>query len=367
MADPHDFTRRFADQIYKCSRCGFCQAVCPVYGLSRRPAHNARGKMLLLKEVLEGRLDFSREMMEVLSQCTTCATCTQNCPSGMRVTEIIKAARRDILRRGLCHPVFQDMERSLKEHGNVFGPAGSFDPRHRRGQKAAYAFFPGCAGSYLAPEGSQAALGVLDRLGVDYTLIGESCCFGLLVEAGFDFRLDLVEKNLNAILSSGAHSLLTACPHCLQVFNTAAPYEPLRKAGVRVLHLSQFLAGFEWDVRTEATIAFHDPCYLGRHAGLYQEPRRTIRQIAPGFVELPRNRAEALCCGAGGGVGRAFAQNSLALAGLVLAQAREVGAGILLTECHLCAHNLAQASPAAGEMKIMTTAHLLGELMGVGM
>ena len=366
MADPYEFTRRFADQIYKCSRCGFCQAVCPVYGLTHRPVHNARGKMLLLKEVLEGRLDFSRELMEVLSQCTTCATCTQNCPSGMQVTEIIKAARRDMIKSGVCHPVFADMARAIDEHGNVFGPAGSADFKGGRGQKAEYVFFLGCAGRYLAKKASRAAMGILDLLGMDYTLVKESCCFGLPAEAGFDFRPDLVERNLKAILSTGAHSLITACPHCFQVFNKSTAYEPLRAAGVKVLHLSQLLAGIAWGVKTELSVSFHDPCYLGRHAGLYEPPRQIIRQIAPGFVELPQSRAEALCCGAGGGAGRAFAQNSLALAGRVLAQARQAGAKVLLTDCHLCAHNLAQAMPAIGDIKVMTIAHLLGELLGQG-
>ncbi|MFH1057436.1 MAG: (Fe-S)-binding protein, partial [Pseudomonadota bacterium] len=104
MEAKYDFTRKYQDQIIKCSRCGFCQAVCPVFGATLRPAYNARGKMLLLKEVLEGKLELSQEMVETLFQCTTCAACAHNCPSGVNVPEIIKAVRRDMVNIGTCHP-----------------------------------------------------------------------------------------------------------------------------------------------------------------------------------------------------------------------------------------------------------------------
>jgi Fe-S oxidoreductase len=110
MEAKYDFERKYREQILRCSRCGFCQAVCPVYGATLRPGLNARGKMLLLKEVMDGRIDLSDELIETLFQCTTCASCTHNCPSGVQVPEIVKTARMDMVNIGSCHPAFTGMK-----------------------------------------------------------------------------------------------------------------------------------------------------------------------------------------------------------------------------------------------------------------
>ncbi|MDQ1333440.1 MAG: glycolate oxidase iron-sulfur subunit, partial [Thermodesulfobacteriota bacterium] len=71
MTSNYEFEKEFREQILRCSRCGFCQAVCPVFGATLRPALNARGKMLILKEVMDGKLDLNDELIETLFQCTT--------------------------------------------------------------------------------------------------------------------------------------------------------------------------------------------------------------------------------------------------------------------------------------------------------
>ena len=79
MTEKYRFEEKFCDQIRRCSNCGFCHAVCPVFGLTMRPALSARGKMLMLQEVIEGNLDLDQELIETLCQCTTCANCSTNC------------------------------------------------------------------------------------------------------------------------------------------------------------------------------------------------------------------------------------------------------------------------------------------------
>jgi Fe-S oxidoreductase len=110
-------------------------------------------------------------------------------------------------------------------------------------------------------------------------------------------------------------------------------------------------------------VTYHDPCDLGRHCGIYEEPRNTIGKIAPNFVEMPDNREGALCCGAGGGVRGAFAKNSIAMARRRLAQAEEVGAEIVLTECNSCVHNLANAKLRKQKFKIYNTTQFINQLM----
>ena len=363
MSEKHPLLATFRDQIQRCSRCGFCQAHCPVFGTSLRPALNARGKMLLLKEVLEGSLELNEELVESLFQCTTCASCTVNCPSGVDVPTIIKAARKEMVGLGACHPAFVAMDQVLEQNPNIYAEDEPGDFEAPRGKQAEVVYFMGCVGQYREEEATEAALEVLGHLGVDYTLIDEVCCSGVLEDVGFDIKPALAAKNLELILATGAETLVTGCPYCFRTFNNKQIYAPLKEAGVEILHLSQFLANRDLGVITDQVVTYHDPCDLGRHTGIYAEPRRTIQTLAPNFVELPHHHADALCCGAGGGVRGAFAKNSLDMARRRLAEVDQVGAEVVLTECNSCVHNLANAKLRAQKFRVLTTAQFIAELI----
>lgn len=363
MEPKYDFARKYREQVLKCSRCGFCQAVCPVYGATLRPALNARGKMLLLKEVMEGRIDLSDELIESIFQCTTCASCTLNCPSGVDVPEILKQARKDMVSIGSCHPAFIGMHEVLKTHTNIYADDETPDFERERNRKASCVYFMGCVGAYREEEATLATLDLLDRLEVDYTLVDEVCCSGVLEDVGYNLNRELARRNIETILATGASTLITGCPYCYRTFTNHEAYTPLRESGLRIVHLSQFLKDMPFQVQTDLRVTYHDPCDLGRHCGIYDEPREIIRKIAPNFVEMPHNRADALCCGAGGGVRGAYPKNSLAMARRRLQEAEEVEAEVVLTECNSCVHNLANAKLRKQKFRIFTTAQFINTLM----
>jgi Fe-S oxidoreductase len=363
MEAKYDFARKFRDQVLRCSSCGFCRARCPVFGLTKRPALNARGKMLVLKEVMDGTIDLGDELVETLFQCTTCASCAEQCPSGVNVPEIIKQARKDMVQIGSCHPAFVGMNKVLQTHTNIYAEEEPEDFERERNKKAENVYFIGCVGSYREDEATLGTLNLLDRLEVDYTLIDEVCCSGVLEDVGYEINKDLAKQNVERILATGANTLITGCPYCSRTFNNKEEYETLRHEGVKVIHISQFLKDFDLRVKTDKRVTYHDPCDLGRHCGIYEEPREIIRKIAPDYVEMRRNRADALCCGAGGGVRGAYAKNSIAMARQRLKGVEEVGAEILLTECNSCAHNLRNAKLRAQKFKIYTTTQFINELM----
>jgi Fe-S oxidoreductase len=363
MRDKYDFETKYRDQILRCSRCGFCQAVCPVYGATLRPACNARGKMLVLKEVMDNRIELNDELVETLFQCTTCANCFQNCPSGVNVPEIIKQVRKDMVHIGSCHPAFTGMNKVLQEHDNIYAEAEPEDFERERNKQAQYVFFIGCVGSYREDESTMATLDLLDRLEVDYTLIDEVCCSGVLEDVGFSVNTRLAQLNVERILATGATTIITGCPYCYRTFNNKEAYALLKEKGVGLVHISQFLKNFPLPVTTDKRVTYHDPCDLGRHCGIYEEPRETIRRIAPNFVEMRHHHADALCCGAGGGVRGAFAKNSIAMARRRLEEADEIEADVVLTECNSCVHNLANAKLRKQKFKVCTTTEFINELM----
>ncbi len=319
--------------------------------------------MLILKEVMDGSIDLSDELVETLFQCTTCASCSEQCPSGVNPPEIIKQVRKDMVNLGICHPAFEGMNRILQEHTNIYAEDEPEDFERERNKKADFVFFIGCVGSYRENEAAMATLDFLDHFKVDYTLIDEVCCSGVLEDVGYEINKNLVQKNIDLILDTGAKTVITGCPFCSRTFNNKTQYDRLKQEEIKVIHISQFLKDFDPGVKTDKLVTYHDPCDLGRHCGIYEEPREIIRKIAPNFVEMRHNRANALCCGAGGGVRGAFAKNSIAMARRRLEEAAEIDAEVILTECNSCVHNLKNAKFRAQEFRIFTTTEFLNHLL----
>lgn len=363
MEAKYDFESEFRDQVLRCSSCGFCQAVCPVFAATLRPSYNARGKMLVLKEVMGGTIELNDELIETLFQCTACASCEINCPSGVNVPEIIRQVRRDMVKIGSCHPAFTGMNEVLQKNTNIYAEDEPEDFERERDKKAEFVYFIGCVGSYREDEATLATLDLLDRLKVDYTLIDEVCCSGVLEDVGYPITEGLARKNIDLILATGAKAVITGCPYCSRTFNSKPQYAELKDKGIKVIHIIQFLKDFDFGVKTDKLVTYHDPCDLGRHCGIYEEPRRIIQKIAPNFVEMAHNRVDAICCGAGGGVRGAYPKNSIAMARQRLQEVEEVGAEVVLTECNSCLHNFSNARLRKQVFKIYNISQFINELM----
>jgi Fe-S oxidoreductase len=185
----------------------------------------------------------------------------------------------------------------------------------------------------------------------------------VLEDVGFEINKDLAERNVESILATGAKRVITGCPYCWRTFNAKPDYAVLEQRGVTVIHITQLLKEFDWEVKTEKRVTYHDSCDLGRHCGIYAEPRLTIGKIAPNFVEMPHNHDDALCCGAGGGVRGAYAKNSIAMARRRLKEVEETGAEVVLSDCNSCIHNLVNAKLRKQKFEIRTTAEFINMLM----
>ena len=292
---------------------------------------------------MDGRLAFGQELQEVFYQCTGCANCVLNCPAGVNVAEVLQEARKEMVRKGEGLPVFEGLQQVLDRQANIYGEDRRENLRREKNKQAEYIFFIGCVGSFREIESTRQTLNLLDRLKVDYTLIDEACCSGILEEVGYPISEDRVRENCQRILKTGAKTIITGCPYCFRTFNRTPSYAPLRDQGIRIMHLTQFLEAVDFGVTTEKRITYHDPCDLGRHSKIFGEPRRIIQRITPNFVEMAHNQGQALCCGAGGGLRAAYPGMSIKMAGSCLREATDLGADILLTNCNSCLHNLSNA------------------------
>jgi len=189
-------------------------------------------------------------------------------------------------------------------------------------------YYPGCLTHYALPQIEKNYLSVLTALGVDYVFVPEfSCCGSPVKHAGYmdDFAC-LTGKNREFVKKYGVGKIITNCPAC---------YRVLSDAEFKVEHVTQTISARLERVkaRHSGKITYHDPCHLGRHSGIFDEPRRILAHIGFAVVELPKCRQDSLCCGGGGGLRTNYPDVSVKVARFVLGQLQTKR---LVTTCPMC-------------------------------
>jgi Fe-S oxidoreductase len=355
-----EFAREY--DLYGCIQCGKCTGGCP---MTLKTQLNIR--RLIYETLVAGRR-FDLSDIEVLWDCTTCNTCTARCPKEVNPMEIIVGMRSALVEGGRVPSTVKTALESVFRQGNplTFARADRAawvgDRQIQNiadlGEEADFLYFVGCTPSYdprIHPT-TTALVSAFDRAGLSFGILGEEeqCCGSevrRLGEAGL-FEM-LTEDNLELFQELGVQRLVTVSPHCYNVF--AHDY-PRNGWNLEVQHYSELLADLlhegklSFSGRLDALVTYHDPCYLGKHNGIYDPPRTILKSI-PGLelVEMDRSRERSLCCEGGGG--RMWLEGTNReekLAGRRVQEAVETGAQILATACPFCVLTLEEAAKLAG-------------------
>lgn len=342
-------------ELYSCSRCGFCRVwgregvehVCPTYPFSPGwETQYARGRVRLAQATLKGQVEPNQAFLEHAYACTLCGSCEAHCPVGVPLVDIFHAWRVDLAAAGHALPAHRQVLDGMRRHLNPYGPRPDVIAEPR---PATVLFYPGCTTNRMAGEIVTAVSGILDRLGLDGALFADDTCCGFpLYELGqVDAARDMARLTLERIARYRPQVLLTTCPACYKTFKHILPEELGLAVPWDVQHISTFLLPHVQGrlsarpprnaASPAVTVTWHDPCVLGRHLGMYEEPRELLRAV-PGLElrEMAANRQGALCCGAGGGV--YFACQKMANEAVVhrLRQAVELKVEAIVTSCPNC-------------------------------
>jgi glycolate oxidase iron-sulfur subunit len=415
----------FYEELSKCSKCGFCQAFCPVYAVTGIETMTARGRNAQLMGVIEGRLSIP-EIEDALSSCLLCRGCLPNCYSGVRTDEVVRGGRealleakgpgvfkRTVFKSVLPYPKRMDailrfasiskktgipalMEKVFKRKEGLRivdallrdAPGGTLRERFKgykggRGtDKKRVAYFPGCGFNYLLPDVGEATIKVTERLGYDVHIPDSNCC-GLPPYA-YGYTEDakgLVKRNIEAL--EGFEIILTECGSCSSFLKKYAELlsgdpdyaERAREISERVVDSSEFIYKHLGQPQGAAPtpdssllaprslrVTYHDPCHLSRYQGIAKEPREIIKSISGiEFVELPE---ADWCCGGAGSYSIVNNEISMKILDRKMNNLKKTGADILATSCPSCMIQLSYGVRRAGvNVRIMHVNQLLAQAL----
>jgi Fe-S oxidoreductase/nitrate reductase gamma subunit len=379
VAQAADYTWKQRLDFDACISCGRCEEVCPAMMAGHpfsprefiqanrdlvRKADGANGHAKAAEggnggngdgaktfDVVGGALD-----EKFIWYCRTCTACMEVCPASIdHVDTLMEVRRNELLMKGRAPTEAQRAIKLLQQTGNPFGPRGQRSEWIEQmkvtvippGGDVDVLFWIGCCTTYDPTKQKIAAdlFKLLDHCGITYGVLGadEQCCGDparLIGDEGL-FQ-EIAKAQVERIKSRTFRVLLVNCPHCYNVLKNEYPQFG---GSFKIAHHAEFLHEMLWSgalkpVSGEARrIVYHDPCYLGRYANIYEAPREVLKAIPGAAVaEMGSHKDQSLCCGGGGGHYWMDLKSTTGdrINNLRVDQARAAGADLIVTGCPYC-------------------------------
>jgi Fe-S oxidoreductase len=332
-----------------CYQCGLCDTVCP---------WNRVRTFSMRKIVRQAAFGLTEIESDDMWLCSTCGRCPELCPRGVKIIECGVSLRRIATEYGIfpgsAEPV-PAISESLKAEGNPLREQRKDRANWAEGlgvqtftEGMEYLYFPGCYLCYdpRLKKVAQATAHILKKAGTAFGILGEAenCCGESIRKTGDEELFKrLARQNIKTFIENGVKKILVSSPHCFHTFKNEYPEFMVN---FEVVHISQYLfelidrGKLDLTGQYKKKVTYHDPCYLGRHNGIYDEPRQALRRV-PGLelVEMADSLEESLCCGGGGGRIWMETVKGERFSDLRVRQAVAAGAEVLVTSCPYCITN----------------------------
>ncbi len=357
-----------------CAQCHYCR-VCPVYTVVGWESVSPRGRTFLLKSKALKDFSFDEESVEEFYKCTTCGACEAVCQTSIPLIDLWEESRAEFVKLRLAPlPVHERLRQAVEKHWNPYGEkAEERDAWMPEGVELAeegeLLYFAGCTASFRMKELAVATVKVLSKA-TEFAYAGQSevCCGSPFLRTGQrDVARKLFLRNYREWERRGVKRIVTTCAGCYRTIARDYPKLAAEEGldfDFEVIHTVHFVN--ELVEKGELSIkplhlkaTYHDPCHLGRHMGVYDEPRELIRRLGIELVEMERIRENAFCCGAGGGVKSQFKELAMEMGKVRIQEAKE-RADVLISCCPFCKLHLAHASKEANAgVKVLDLVELL--------
>ncbi|MFC1815512.1 (Fe-S)-binding protein, partial [Thermodesulfobacteriota bacterium] len=388
-----DFTWKHMLDFYSCADCGRCSDQCPANAVGRPLSPRfisikCRNYAYQLYPIRGQNVDSQPLIGHVLAEdeiwsCTTCGACEQECPLMIEYIDKIVDLRRNMVDEGLVPQSLQKPLGALEKRGNPYGKmekkradwtnALTEDFKVQvliKNVTAETLYFVDSITSYddRIQEIGRATARVLKTAEIDFGILGPN-----ERDSGHEVRrfgeemlfLDLKDRNTEAIINSGASRIVTADPHAYNAlkhdYDGIPPVEHISQVIARELQTGKLRLKDVEDPK--AVYTYHDPCYLGRHNGIYDIPREVINSI-PGSrqVDMLKCKDRSFCCGGGGLMLYYEPIEETRMGKLRVAMAHNAGATVIVTACPFCMVNIEDAiktSGLEGEMQVVDLVELI--------
>jgi Fe-S oxidoreductase len=376
-----DFTWKHMLDFYSCADCGRCSDQCPANAVGRPLSPRfitIKARDLMFKNYpMSGEIYKSKLLVEDIFtedeiwSCTTCGACEEECPLGIEYIDKIVDMRRGMVDEGMVPQSLQKPLKALEKRGNPYGKMEKkrADWANEKEFKAHHTikdlgkdtadtlFFVDSITSYddNIQEIARRTSIILEKAGIDFGILGkdEKDSGNEVLRFGEEMLYqDLKAQNTEAILESGVKQIITADPHAYNALkNDYTGLPPVR-------HISQVVAekiatgelALKDCQDPDQVYVYHDPCYLGRHNGVYEDPRQALDAInGLTRVELEKSRDRSFCCGGGGLMLFYEPEEDTRMGVLRVNMAAEAGATVIVTACPFCLVNLQDAIKVAGK------------------
>lgn len=361
----HQELEHYKDIVYQCGKCGTCRTafqevnwapVCPSGMYGKFEAYYLGGKNLLTWALTTGKLKWTENLARIFYHCSVCLACTQQCQIPELHTyagEWLMAMREEAVDKGFGPmPEHKKYTESIEKNQNPYMEDNNnrfswFPSDVQQTPEAKLAYFVGCTASYREQSIAIATSEVLNSLNIEFKLMNnESCCGSPVYMTGQKDKAKIIaENNINMFKDAGIEEIITSCAGCYRTLKKTYPEKFGLKHDIKVQHLPEFLLDkikkgeLKMDKEINMKITYHDPCHIGRHMGIYEQPRELLKMI-PGIelVEMPRNKHNAWCCGSGGGVRSAFKDLSSFSAKERIQEAKDTTAEAIVSCCPFCSN-----------------------------